>query len=315
MKHLIVCFGLLLACIMPCAAQKASGPFADVAPGTWPFAAADTIKATGIVFGYPDGTYGGRRAVTRYEFGVAVARTLSMSRPLTQSESANLLTDVPEKLKANPLAVSALIALTNEFSPELIKLGQDVPAAAARLEELRQQQRQDIHDGKIVLTAAQLSNPFADIPFGDVGWRTVWQYTNTIQKVGIIVGMPDDSFSGGLPYLTRLQMAQSLARVFTKKPFRDVIDRLDQDMKALDAMRTLVLFYQPELALLGEDATDYERRLDDLNRRPVPLPLTAKPFPDVPANHWAASAVETLRRKGIVAGYPNTSYTLPEGTR
>ena len=27
-------------------------------------------------------------------------------------------------------------------------------------------------------------------------------------------------------------------------------------------------------------------------------------FPDVPANHWAAQSVETLRRAGIVKGYP-----------
>ena len=27
-------------------------------------------------------------------------------------------------------------------------------------------------------------------------------------------------------------------------------------------------------------------------------------FPDVPADHWAAQSVETLRRAGIVKGYP-----------
>ncbi len=27
-------------------------------------------------------------------------------------------------------------------------------------------------------------------------------------------------------------------------------------------------------------------------------------FPDVPADHWAARSVETLRRAGIVKGYP-----------
>ncbi len=28
------------------------------------------------------------------------------------------------------------------------------------------------------------------------------------------------------------------------------------------------------------------------------------PFSDVPKNHWAAAAVETLRQRGIVTGYP-----------
>ena len=27
-------------------------------------------------------------------------------------------------------------------------------------------------------------------------------------------------------------------------------------------------------------------------------------FPDVPADHWAAQSVETLRKTGIVKGYP-----------
>ena len=47
--------------------------------------------------------------------------------------------------------------------------------------------------------------------------------------------------------------------------------------------------------------------------KPAPkvMPATAKAirpipggFPDVPADHWAAQSVETLRRAGIVKGYP-----------
>ena len=37
----------------------------------------------------------------------------------------------------------------------------------------------------------------------------------------------------------------------------------------------------------------------------VPTPQTAGPFRDVPPNHWAAQAVETLRKAGIVQGYPS----------
>ncbi len=41
----------------------------------------------------------------------------------------------------------------------------------------------------------------------------------------------------------------------------------------------------------------------------VALPVTAqpagsRPFSDVPKDHWAAAAVETLRQRGIVVGYP-----------
>ena len=35
-------------------------------------------------------------------------------------------------------------------------------------------------------------------------------------------------------------------------------------------------------------------------------PVTGGPFSDVPKDHWAAAAVETLRQRGIVKGYPAT---------
>ena len=33
-------------------------------------------------------------------------------------------------------------------------------------------------------------------------------------------------------------------------------------------------------------------------------PAGSRPFSDVPKDHWAAAAVETLRQRGIVVGYP-----------
>jgi len=33
-------------------------------------------------------------------------------------------------------------------------------------------------------------------------------------------------------------------------------------------------------------------------------PAGSRPFSDVPPDHWAAAAVETLRQRGIVKGYP-----------
>lgn len=31
----------------------------------------------------------------------------------------------------------------------------------------------------------------------------------------------------------------------------------------------------------------------------------ARPFPDVPANHWAYEAVNTLKEAGLLRGYPD----------
>lgn len=33
-------------------------------------------------------------------------------------------------------------------------------------------------------------------------------------------------------------------------------------------------------------------------------PVRSTPFPDVPRDHWAFDAVESLRQKGILRGYP-----------
>ncbi len=37
-------------------------------------------------------------------------------------------------------------------------------------------------------------------------------------------------------------------------------------------------------------------------------PAGSRPFSDVPPSHWAAAAVETLRQRGIVNGYPTGTY-------
>jgi len=45
-------------------------------------------------------------------------------------------------------------------------------------------------------------------------------------------------------------------------------------------------------------------RADDAPRRETP-------FPDVPRDHWAFSAVEELREKGILRGYPGGTFARP----
>jgi hypothetical protein len=37
---------------------------------------------------------------------------------------------------------------------------------------------------------------------------------------------------------------------------------------------------------------------------PSDPPVRSTPFPDVPRNHWAFDAVEQLRQRGILRGYP-----------
>ena len=114
-------------------AQAASGPFADVPTDHWAYQSVDTLQKAGIVIGYPDGTYGGRRPMTRYEFAVAIARLLArQSAPAATPD----LSGLDARITANAAAIDALRTLVNGFAPELTRLGQDVAAINARLDGL-----------------------------------------------------------------------------------------------------------------------------------------------------------------------------------
>jgi hypothetical protein len=120
------------------AAGAASGPFADVPTDHWAYQAVDTLQKAGIVIGYPDGTYGGRRAMTRYEFAVAIARLLPLinANAASKSDLSALQQEEDAKIEQNQQALDALKSLVDEFQPELQQLGQDVAAVKSRLDAL-----------------------------------------------------------------------------------------------------------------------------------------------------------------------------------
>ena len=116
---------------------QASGPFADVPTDHWAYASVDQLQKAGIVIGYPDGTYGGRRPMTRYEFAVAIARLLGQMNPgVKAGDLATLRSDLEAQIQGNTQAIQALQTLVNGFGPELTRLGIDVAAADARLDAL-----------------------------------------------------------------------------------------------------------------------------------------------------------------------------------
>ncbi|MDQ2687645.1 MAG: S-layer homology domain-containing protein [Armatimonadota bacterium] len=158
----------------------ASGPFADVPADHWAYSAVDTLQKAGIVIGYPDGTYSGKRAMTRYEFAVAIARLLPLikSPDLTgyakTSDLDALRDDINSKLAANSSAIDALRALVNEFQPELQRLGQDVAAIKSRLDAdeqrlaaVEEEQRRIKITGALDLIARADRDSRTNVPFVD----------------------------------------------------------------------------------------------------------------------------------------------------
>ena len=316
MKRLMLCLSLILACAAPCAAQTPPQPSTILPPNSWLFVAADTIQKNGIPFGSPDGTYAGRRVVTRHEFAVATARVLMSAPTLPPEPRPDLVSDVAARLEISPPAVSALIALVHEFSPDLSELGQDVPKAIARLEALRQWQ--EAKDKRGVLTPEQTRGKFAVVP------ANTWPFAaiQTIKADGIVLGYPNGTYGGRRP-VTRYEFAVALARLLAQSVphpatlsanlATDLPQRLRRAPVAVSGLIALVSEFSPEMGKLGQDIPQATARLEAFRQSQrqesqVNLPV-ARPFPDVPAGHWAASSVETLRQNGLMLGYPDGAYT------
>ncbi len=104
----------------------------DVQPTDWAFQALQSlVERYGCIVGYPDGTYKGNRAMTRYEFAAGLNACLERITELIAAATADLVT-------RDDLAV--LQRLQEEFAVELAELGGRVDALEARTAELEANQ-------------------------------------------------------------------------------------------------------------------------------------------------------------------------------
>ncbi len=125
----------------------AQGPFNDVPTDHWAYDAINKLQQDGVLIGYPDGTFSGKRSVTRYEFATALARVLdTLPKPvgpnnvdLSNYVTKGELPTIPDNLATKDMIpdVSKFITkpdldrvsrLVNEFKDELAALGVDVDA-------------------------------------------------------------------------------------------------------------------------------------------------------------------------------------------
>ena len=73
-KSLILAMAMALGVT---AGAYAANPFSDVPAGHWAYDAVNKLAAEGVVDGYPDGTYGGDKLMTRYEMAQIVAKAMA----------------------------------------------------------------------------------------------------------------------------------------------------------------------------------------------------------------------------------------------
>ena len=139
--------------LVPAAEAQAAAEYPDVPMGHWAYDAINKLSAAGVIEGYPNGTYSGGRAMTRYEFAVAIARLLE-NMPKVGGEKGDTgatgekgdtgatgligpagPVDI-SNLVTKPELADAINALRNEFRTELAALGIRVDDLDARVTAL-----------------------------------------------------------------------------------------------------------------------------------------------------------------------------------
>ncbi|AFZ17290.1 iron uptake porin [Allocoleopsis franciscana] len=104
----------------------------DVRPTDWAYEALRSlVERYGCIAGYPDGTYRGNRAMTRYEFAAGVNACLQQMERIIQSSTENFVTK-PD--------LETIQRLVNEFRTELTALGGRVDQIEGRVASLEAQQ-------------------------------------------------------------------------------------------------------------------------------------------------------------------------------
>ncbi len=97
----------------------------DVRPGDWAYEALrELVERYGCIAGYPDGTFRGNRAMTRYEFAAGLRACLNQIEKLIASSTTGFV---------NKQDLEALQRLTQEFQAEIAALGTRVDKLDGRV--------------------------------------------------------------------------------------------------------------------------------------------------------------------------------------
>lgn len=104
MKKLV----LVLVLVLAFALTALANPFVDVPLNHWAYDSVQSLAAKGVIVGYPDGTFGGGKSLTRYEFAEATAKALAYVEGMDFASAED---------------VAILEKLAIEFADELASLG------------------------------------------------------------------------------------------------------------------------------------------------------------------------------------------------
>ncbi|MCE5315512.1 MAG: S-layer homology domain-containing protein [Armatimonadota bacterium] len=209
-KMTFVLVALVLVCAAPVFAQ---GPFTDVPTDHWAYDAVNQLQEDGILIGYPDGTFGGKKTITRYEFAVALARLVDYIPGLippgsvggvSQADLDKALAGYAKKSEiptvptlsnlATKADVDAIRKLVDEFRDELAALGvdvdalkRDVAALACRVDILEAEvKRVKVTGNANVFAITDMNNSFGNVPAVDLDNRLIPQDANLGNSVAVV---------------------------------------------------------------------------------------------------------------------------------
>ena len=143
-------------------AHAQAAPFLDTPTNHWAYEAVQDLAKKGIVIGYPDGTYGGKRPMTRYEFAVALDRALRTVADMVAAQQPGAPPPPVGTPPANAVTqddLNRLQALIDKFRPELDTIQTNLKQAQDDIDALRA----DVLDAKALANKAQAT---ADNSYG-----------------------------------------------------------------------------------------------------------------------------------------------------
>jgi hypothetical protein len=175
--------------------------FSDVQPTDWAFQALQSlVERYGCIAGYPNGTFRGNRALTRYEFAAGLNACLDRVNELIATATADLV---------NKEDLATLQRLQEEYAAELATLRGRVDALEARTAELEANQFSTTTklSGEVIFN---LSQAFGDRQAVRTGNPTTGLDSNTVFSDRVRLTL-NSSFTGKDQLQTRLQARNTIS--------------------------------------------------------------------------------------------------------
>ena len=120
------------------ASAYAANPFSDVPKDSWAYDAVNKLAAAGIINGFPNGTFGGEKLMTRYEMAQIVAKAMAKGANVDR-----LAAEFAEELDALGVRVAALekkqdnVTITGAFRARYINQRPQANQGQGYIEDLR----------------------------------------------------------------------------------------------------------------------------------------------------------------------------------